>query len=77
MTPNHEAKPASSDARAYVQTVISMLEKALGTVQGQCTDADIRIAAGKVASATRTLRRACEALNTCPARAVGNTTGRA
>lgn len=75
MNQDHEAKPASTDARAHIQTAVPKLAKALQALQGDCTDADIRIAAGQSASAARALRRACEALNTAPARSTNQAKG--
>ena len=52
------------DVQAPVKLARTMLEKALQALSGDtCTDADVRAAMGRAHSASRNLKRACDALN--------------
>jgi hypothetical protein len=55
-------KPLSPDVQSHVQTAVTNLEKALQALQGGYASADVHTAVGRTASASRALRRACEAL---------------
>ncbi len=63
MKTDPSGKPLSTDVQGHVQTAVANLEKALQLLRQPHTGVDIRIAAGRTASATRSLLRACEALN--------------